>query len=166
MRVYLDNRIGLALTGAVLTGAGSYACLRGRGGLSSQPRDDRIMGRGLPAYLEQHAWLGWLAALLLVVLALLSIRWLLRALGWGRVGRSSATGTAMLGVAVKEIEGLVRVRVRHSKGDRLRVAITCGPATDVGRLVARLNKDAVAKVRRTIGEEDLGAWVRLHVRSR
>lgn len=166
MKAYLDNRIGLAVFGTVLAGAGLYAFLRGQGRFHSQPRGDRIAGRGLPAYLAGHAWLGWLLALLLALLALLAIRWLVRTLGWGRLGGRTGAGAAMLGVAVKEVEGLGRVSVRHVKGDRLRIAITCGPAADVGKLVARLNKDAVGKVRRTVGDEDLGAAVRLHVRCR
>nr|BFE87264.1 hypothetical protein GCM10020093_098650 [Planobispora longispora] len=87
-------------------------------------------------------------------------------LGWGRWGRRSGTGTAMLAVALKEVEGLSGIRVRSVEGDRVRIAVSCGPAADVGGLVARVNEDAVHKVRRALGDETLGALVRLHVRRR
>ncbi|OUC76581.1 hypothetical protein, partial [Streptosporangium minutum] len=78
MKAYLGNRIGLAVTGAVLTGAGLYAFLRGHGKLP-QPRGDRILNRGIPGYLAEHPLVGWLAALLLMALTLVAIRWLLGA---------------------------------------------------------------------------------------
>ena len=166
MRAYLGNRIGLAVSGAVLTGAGLYAWLRSQGKIGSQAAGDRILSRELPGHLSGHPWLGWSAALLQVVLALLAIRWLVRALGWGRWGSRSGSGTAMLGVALKEVEGLSRIHVRTVRGDRLRIAVSCEPTADVGKLVTRLNKDVVTKVRKTVGDEDLGASVRLHVRRR
>lgn len=166
MRPYLGNRIGLAVTGTVLVCAGLYAFLRGRGDIPGHSPGARLVRKGFPGWLAAHPWLGWLVALLLVALALLAVRWLLHALGWGRWGRRSGTGTAMLGVALKEVEGLTRVRVRYIRHERLRIGVGCAPATDVGKLVARLNRDAVGKVRRALGEVELGVMVRLHVRRR
>lgn len=166
MRPYLGNRIGLAVTGTVLVCAGLYAFLRGRGDLPGQAPGARLVPRGFHGWPAAHPLPGWLVAVLLVALTLLSVRWLLHALGWGRWGRRTGTGTAMLGVALKEVEGLTRVRVRYVRHERLRIGVGCAPATDVGKLVSRLNKDAVGKVRRALGEVELGVTVRLHVRRR
>lgn len=162
MRPYRGNRVGLAVVGLALAAAGLYGFLRGEGRLP-WPRGERLLPRGLPAHAAEHPWAGWVAALLLTALALLSIRWLIRAVGLGRWGSRSGSATAMLGVALKEIEGLSRIRVRWVKCDRLRISVTCGPSSDLAKLVARLNRDAVGKVRRTVGDDDLGAVVRLHV---
>lgn len=71
--------------------------------------------------------MGWLAALLLMALTLVAIRWLMGALGWGRWGSRTGSGTAMLGVALKEVEDLRRIQVRSVGGTRLRIGVTCGP---------------------------------------
>ncbi|MFC7644534.1 hypothetical protein ACFQX6_30395 [Streptosporangium lutulentum] len=166
MRAYLGNRIGLAVTGTVLTTAGFYGFLRGWGGIAGLPGEERILSQGSPGRLAGHPWAGWLVALTLVVLALLAIRWLLHAVGWRRWGRRAGAGVTTLGGALKEIEGLGRVRVRLVRDERVRIGVSCAPTADVGKLVARLNKDAVGKVRRTLGHPELGAVVRLHVRRR
>jgi hypothetical protein len=166
MKAYLGNRIGLAVTGTVLTGAGLYGFLRGCGRIPGLPSGERILHPGLPGRLAEHSGAGWLVALTLVVLALLAIRWLLHAVGWRRWGRRTKAGTATLVGALEEIEGLSRARVRFVRDERVRIRVSCAPTADVGKLVTRLNKGAVGKVRGTLGDPELGAVVRLHVRRR
>ncbi|WP_449066437.1 hypothetical protein [Planomonospora algeriensis] len=127
MRPYLGNRIGLTVTGLVLAGAGAYGVLRGLGEIPGQAAGAPVLDPGLPARLAEDPGAGWLAALVLVVLGLVSVRWLLRSLGWGRRGRRSETGIAMLGVALKEVEGLSRVRVRTVEGDGSGSGCAAGP---------------------------------------
>jgi hypothetical protein len=166
MKAYMGNRIGLAVTGTVLAGAGLYGFLRGWGKIPSLPSGERILHPGFPGRMAEHPWAGWLVALTLVVLALLAIRWLLHAVGWRRWGRRTGAGTAMLGAALKEIEGRTRVRARFVRNERVRIGVSCALTADVGKLVARLNKDAVGKVRGELGDPELGVVVRLHVRRR
>jgi hypothetical protein len=166
MKTYMGNRIGLAATGTALTGAGSYGFLRGWGEIPSLPGGERILRPGFPGRLAGHPWAGWVVALTLVVLALLAIRWLLHAVGWRRWGRRTGAGIAMLGASLKEIEGLTRVRARLVGNERVRIGVSCTSTADVGKLVTRLNKDAVGKVRRELGDPELEVVVRLHVRRR
>lgn len=60
MRPYVGNRIGLAVTGAVLVCAGLYAFLRGRGDLPGQPPGARLVRGGSPAgWPHIRGWGGW-----------------------------------------------------------------------------------------------------------
>ncbi|MEU7001381.1 hypothetical protein [Nonomuraea sp. NPDC046570] len=164
MRQYTGNRVGLAVVGAILLGAGAYTFLRGTGTLPAQPKGARILRPGLAAYLAQHPWACWAAALVLVLLAMLALRWLLMAAGWGRIGSRDGTGTALLCVGLKDVEGVGRTRVRVVGKQRLRLAVTCPPAADVGAVAGRLDREVVGRIRREVGDDEMGALVRLHVR--
>nr|BFE87263.1 hypothetical protein GCM10020093_098640 [Planobispora longispora] len=90
MKPYLGNRIGLAVTGTVLAGAGLYGFLRGQEQVSGRPGAEPILDPGLPARLAEDPWAGWLVALVLVVLTLVAVWWLLRS--WAGDGGAGAAG--------------------------------------------------------------------------
>lgn len=165
MRQYAGNRKGLAVVGGVLLGAGGYTWLRGRGDLPELPARVRVLPEGTVTAVAGHPWAWWLAALALLLLALAALRWLLLGLGWGRFGTRSGTGTAILCVGLKDVEGLSRAGVRVLGGaGRLRISLACPSTTDVGAVVAKLDREIVARIRREIRDDKLGAVVRLHVR--
>ncbi|WP_084960607.1 hypothetical protein [Thermoactinospora rubra] len=161
MRQYIGNRIGLAVVGGVLAGVGGYAWLRG----TRISPNARILPRHVIESVSADPWSLWAVALAMVLLALITLRWLLLALGWGRYGRRNGTGTAMLCVGLKDVDGIVRGSVRLVGGSRrLRVTLTCRSATDAGEVVKRLSRDIVGRIRRDVCKNDTGAVVRLHVR--
>ncbi|MEU7894729.1 hypothetical protein AB0B45_17940 [Nonomuraea sp. NPDC049152] len=163
MRQYSGNRIGLGVVGAVLLGVGGYAYLRGAGALG-KGRNARVLEADLTGYVAAHPWIAWGLALVLVLIAMLTTRWLFMALGWGRLGSRSGTGTALLCVGLKDVDGISRTSVRVVGEDRLRLAVTCPSVADVGAVVTKLNRELVSRVRRDIGDDDMGAIVRVHVR--
>ncbi|MFI6500963.1 hypothetical protein [Nonomuraea typhae] len=165
MRQYTGNRIGLAVVGAFLLVAGIYAYLRGQDRLPGlAPRAKVLPDAGTEA-VAANPWLSWGIALTLLALALVSLRWLLMCLGWGRRGARTGMGTAMLCVGLKDVEGLSRAGVRIvGEADRLRVSLACPATADVGAVVGKLDREIVGRIRREVVGEDLGAVVRLHVR--
>jgi hypothetical protein len=161
MRPHLGNRIGLALVGLALVGAGAAALwLRDRrpGAPLLDPR--------LRVFLAVHAWAVPLAAVLLALVALVVTRWLVLATGWGRWGSRTGSGTAMLGVGLKGIDGVSGMTVRQVGDRRLRVSITCDPDVDLGPLVSRLDRETASRVRCAVGLPEAPVLVRLHVRRR
>jgi len=165
MKQYAGNRIGLAVVGTVLLGAGAYAWLRGQDRLPGMPPRARILPERTAQAVAEQPWALWVVALVTMTLALVTLRWLLLSLGWGRIGVRSGTGTAMLCVGLKDVEGLARAGVRVI-GDaaRLRIALTCPSTEDVGAVVAKLDREIVSRIRREVRDDDLGAVVRVHVR--
>ncbi|MFG1942421.1 hypothetical protein [Nonomuraea sp. NPDC048826] len=168
MRQYRGNRVGLAVVGVVLLGVGGYAWLRGQGHLGRLSPRARVLPERTADAVSGHPWALWLVALVLVALALLTLRWLLLSLGWGRFGARSGTGTAMLCVGLKDVDGLARAGVRVL-GDlngaaRLRISLSCPAETDVGAVVGKLDREIVGRIRREVRDDELGAVVRIHVR--
>ncbi len=165
MRQYAGNRIGLAVVGGLLLLAGAYAWLRGRGKLPGLPPRSKVLPDRTAEAIAGQPWALWLVALVMMLLALVTLRWLLICLGWGRRGVRSGTGTAMLCVGLKDVEGLTGAVVRVV-GDqaRLRVAVTCPSSADVGAMAGKLDRDIVGRIRREICDDEIGTIVRLHVR--
>lgn len=165
MRQYGGNRLGLAVVGGLLVVLGGYVWLRGQNLLPGlQPRTKVLTGQAANA-IAGHPWILWLTALALILLALLTLRWLLLCLGWGRKGARSGTGTAMLFVGLKDVDGLSRATVRVvGAADRIRIGLTCPAATDVGAVVGKLDREIVARIRREVSDDEPGTVVRLHVR--
>ncbi|MDA0636909.1 hypothetical protein OUY22_26175 [Nonomuraea sp. MCN248] len=168
MRQYGGNRLGLAVVGAVLLVVGGYAWLRGQGQLAGLSPRARVLPERTVDAVAGNPWTLWAMALLLVVLALVTLRWLLLGLGWGRFGARSGTGTAMLCVGLKDVEGLSRAGVRvvgdPNGAGRLRISFSCPAEADVGAVVGKLDREIVGRIRREVGDDDLGAVVRVHVR--
>ncbi|MEV4890394.1 hypothetical protein AB0K48_13480 [Nonomuraea sp. NPDC055795] len=165
MRQYSGNRIGLAVVGTILLAAGAYAYLRGQNLLPGLAPRAKILPDAAAASIAAQPWMLWLLALTLLVLALLSLRWFLLSLGWGRRGARSGTGTAMLCVGLKDVEGLTGAAVRVvGDAERLNVHLACPASADVGTIVNKLDREIVGRIRREVCEDDRGAVVRLHVR--
>ncbi|WP_433438744.1 hypothetical protein [Nonomuraea sp. CA-141351] len=162
MRQYTGNRMGLAIVGGTLLSLGTYAWLRGHDRFFDLPATAKVLSAQTRKALDEP-WTLWALALSLVLLALLSLRWLLLSLGWGRRGAQNGTGTAMLFVGLKNVEGLGRAQVRVGEHS-LRIGLTCPAAADVGAVVSKLDQEIVGRIRREIRNDDAGTVVRLHVR--
>ncbi|MBO4270096.1 hypothetical protein [Microbispora triticiradicis] len=157
MRPRLGNRVGLLLVGLALVagGLGLLAVARRPG---SPPVGVGVLG-GRP-------WALPLLAGAAMLVALVATRWLVLALGWGRLGRRTGAGTAMLGVALKGVEGIGRLSVRAVGDGRLRVSVSLQRSADLRQVIRRLDEPAVSRLRRTVGRDDAPTVVRLHVRGR
>ncbi|MET7332839.1 hypothetical protein [Nonomuraea sp. NPDC005650] len=163
IRQYAGNRVGLAIVGGTLLGLGAYAWLRGHGRFFDLPAATRILPAPTRRVLADEPWPLWVLALSFLLLTLVSLRWLLLSLGWGRRGAHNGTGTAMLFVGLKGVEGLGRSAVRVAENG-LHVTLTCPSTADVGAVVSKLDHDIVGRIRREISDDDASTVVRLHVR--
>lgn len=163
MRQYTGNRVGLAVVGGTLLALGAYAWLRGDGHFPDLSPTAKVLPAQARGALTDEPWTLWAVSLTLVLLALASLRWLLLSLGWGRRGLPTGTGTAMLFVGLKGVEGLGRARVRVGE-QGLRVSLTCPSAADVGAVARKLDQDIVGRIRREVRDDEAGTVVRLHVR--
>ncbi|GAA2206172.1 hypothetical protein GCM10009850_016300 [Nonomuraea monospora] len=163
MRQYPGNRVGLAVVGATLLGVGGYAWLRGHDRFFDLTPTAKVLPAQAHRALAEDPWPLWFLALGLLLLALVSLRWLLVGLGWGRRGTHNGTGTAMLFVGLKGVDGLSRTGVRVAE-DGLRIGLTCPSPADVGAVVSKLDQDIVGRIRREIRDDETPALVRLHVR--
>jgi hypothetical protein len=153
----MGNRLGIGLVGLTLLAGGGYALYTSR----ERPWL-RVLAVG--GCCTDGLWLRSAGAALALLFALLVTRWLLVALGWGRLGRRAAAGVAMLGVALQAAENIVKMRVRLVPERRIRIAITFAPDADPVDVIARLDREAVSRVRGVVGHDDLPAMVKLHVR--
>ncbi|MGN9838595.1 hypothetical protein ACTMTI_10795 [Nonomuraea sp. H19] len=163
MRQYAGNRIGLAVVGITLLGLGGYAWLRGQDRFFDLPPHAKVLPAQATRALGAEPWPLWMLSLVLLLLCLTCLRWLLLSLGWGRRGARNGTGTAMLFVGLKGVEGLSRACVRVGE-DGLRIGVTCPAATDMGTVVSKLDQDIVGKIRREVRDDETPTMVRLHVR--
>lgn len=163
MRQYAGNRVGLAVVGATLLGLGGYAWLRGHDQFFDLPPNAKVLPAQTYRTLAEEPWPLWMLALALLLLALVALRWLLLCSGWGRRGAHNGTGTAMLFVGLKGVEGLSRAGVRVAE-DGLRIGLTCPAKADVGAVVTKLDGDIVGRIRREVRDDECPAVVRLHVR--
>ncbi|WP_188190695.1 hypothetical protein [Nonomuraea sp. SYSU D8015] len=163
MRQYIGNRIGLAIVGGTLAALGAYVWLRGHDRLFDLPPNTKILPPHVSRALAAEPWPLWAVALALLLLSLTALRWLLICLGWGRRAVRDGTGTAMLFVGLKGVEGLGRAGVRVGE-DGLRINVTCPSTADVGAVVSKLDQDIVGRIRREVRDDEAPAVVRLHVR--
>ncbi|MER6002431.1 hypothetical protein ACIHFD_24360 [Nonomuraea sp. NPDC051941] len=163
MRQYAGNRVGLAIVGGTLLGLGVYAWLRGHGRFFDLPATAKVLPNQVRRVLADEPWPLWVLALSFLLLSLVSLRWLLLSLGWGRRGARNGTGTAMLFVGLKGVEGLGRSAVRVTENG-LRVTLTCPSTADVGAVVSKLDHDIVGRIRREVRDDEASTVVRLHVR--
>ena len=163
MRQYTGNRIGLAVVGGPGAGAGGAAGPRAHGRFLGLPPNAKVLPAPAAHALTDAAWPLWALALALLLLALTALRWLLLCLGWGRRGAHNGTGTAMLYVGLKSVDGLSKAKVRLGS-DGLRLALTCPAATDVGAVVGKLDQDVIGRIRRELRDDETPALARLHVR--
>ncbi len=165
MRQYAGNRIGLAVVGGLLLALAGYGWLRAEDKLPGLSPRAKVLPDRTAAAVADQPWALWLVALVLLVLALITLRWLLLCLGWGRRGSRTGTGTAMLCIGLKDVQGLSRVSARVV-GDaaRLRITLNCPASADVGSVVAKLDREVVGRIRREVRDDEVGTVVRVHVR--
>lgn len=158
MRSHLGNRIGLGMVGLALLGGGIFALDAGR----KRPEERAVT----LSCCADSVWLRSAGAVFAILLAVVATRWLLVALGWGRLGARTGSGVATLGVALKGAESIAKMQVRVVRARRMRIAITFMPDADPGEVITRLDHEAVSRVRGVVGPPDLPTMVRMHVRRR
>lgn len=168
MRARVGNRVGLCLVGLALVagGVGLLTAVRRRPGAALIDAS-LIDGSTLDTHvLDDKPWALPLLAGASMLIALVATRWLVLALGWGRIGSRTGAGIAMLGVALKGVDGIGRISVRLVRDGRLRVSVSLQKQADPRQVVRRLDESAISRVRRAVGRDDALAVVRLHVRRR
>ncbi|WP_433500150.1 hypothetical protein ACQP1K_07530 [Sphaerimonospora sp. CA-214678] len=159
MLPHLGNRIGIGLVGLALIGGGGYLM-----SVRLDRPDDPIVDLG--SLTEGRPWIWPLAAGVALLLALAGSRWLASALGWRRRGSRTGSGAAMLGVALKGVDGVADIKVRLVGERRMRVALSLRPDADLPEVIDRLDRTAISRLRGAVDLPDLPAVVRLHVRRR
>ncbi|MEW9533021.1 hypothetical protein [Microbispora sp. NPDC049125] len=158
MRPHLGNRVGIGLVGLALVAGGAFALS------AAHDRPNALMVD--LAFFGRNAWAPPLAAGVAILLALTATRWFVGALGWGRFGSRTGAGIAMLGVALKGVEGIGKISVRVVGDRRIRVALSLRPGADLHEVIKRLDGSAISRVRRAVERPGLPTLVRLHVRRR
>ncbi|GLX01295.1 hypothetical protein [Microtetraspora sp. NBRC 16547] len=158
MRSHLGNRVGILVVGLALLAGGVVTLLAAR----DRP-EDPILDL---SFFDENAWARPFGALLPLVIGIVATRWLLLALGWGRWGTRTGSGIAMLGVALKGVEGIGKLYVRLVGDRRMRIGIDLLPEADPAEVIGRLNGEAVSRVRGVVGRGNLPTLVRLHIRRR
>ncbi|MBX6387292.1 MAG: hypothetical protein IRZ07_30670 [Microbispora sp.] len=158
MRPRMGNRVGLCLVGLALI-AGGFGLLT-----AARRRPGTVLLDA--SVVDGKPWALPLLGGAAMLLALVATRWLVLALGWGRVGSRTGAGIAMLGVALKGIDGIGRISVRLVRDGRLRVSVSLQRSADLRQVIRRLDESAISRVRRAVGRDDALAVVRLHVRRR
>ncbi|GIH70597.1 hypothetical protein [Sphaerimonospora thailandensis] len=159
LRSHLGNRVGIGLVGLALVGGGGYVM-----SVRLDRPHDPVMD--LASLTAGRPWAWPLAAGVALLLALAATRWLLSALGWRRCGSRTASGIAMLGVALRGVDGIAGIKVRIVGERRMRVSLSLRPEADLPEVVARLDRSAISRARGAVGLPDLPAVARLHVRRR
>ncbi|WP_433218419.1 hypothetical protein [Microtetraspora malaysiensis] len=158
MRAYLGNRVGILVVGLALL-VGGVAVLLAAGERPGDPVLDL-------SFFTENAWARPFGVLVPLVIGIVATRWLLVALGWGRIGTRTGSGIAMLGVALKGVQGIGKLYVRLVGDSRMRISIDLLPEADPAEVIGRLNAEAVSRVRGMVGRGDLPTLVRLHIRRR
>ncbi|MCC5575076.1 hypothetical protein IMZ11_05410 [Microtetraspora sp. AC03309] len=158
MRSHIGNRVGILLVGVALLAGGITMLLAAR----DRPGDEVLD----LSFFTDNAWARPIGILLPVAIGLVATRWLLIASGWGRCGSRTGSGIAMLGVALKGVQGIGKLYVRLVGERRMRIRIDLLPDADPAEVIGRLNREAVSRVRGVVGRGDLPTLVRLHIRRR
>ncbi|GAA2004062.1 hypothetical protein GCM10009799_34070 [Nocardiopsis rhodophaea] len=171
------NRWGLALLGVLLLGGGTAALAAGLGLFGGRVAEAEIAGTpeliGRPG-----AWLPWAAAALLVLVALLALRWLLVQLRTDTVGRivlgdgdargrtelSSKAARTALERQVLDIPGVRRAHAAATESAQrphLRLDVTVDEDADVANVWRRVRAEALRDMRTALELDRLPTVVRL-----
>jgi hypothetical protein len=176
------NRFVLALFGLLVLAAGAAALTASLGGFGTAFARRALFANHVSVYIGRHGtWLWAAAAFICLLIALAALRWLLVLListdraGDIAIPSSKDHGTTMLqptaltGALAGEIEtyhgvdaakGRVIGDARHPQ---IVVAVTVRPAADLPALHRRLQAEALAHARQSLGQADLPIQLELDV---
>ncbi|MEU5091267.1 hypothetical protein [Streptomyces sp. NPDC021356] len=177
------NRIALALVGLVLLAGGVLALLRGAGFFGAAGPDAALLVPGERHYAAASGWVwpavGAAAALVTIAGLLWALAQLRRAgvrslaleadRSRGATRLSAAAVTDALEDEVHSYRGVhqAHARLTHSsRYPRLDLRVVLAADADPRPIRARIEREAVAVLRRVLDQEDLRARIRLDVTSR
>ena len=171
------NRVWLALTGAVLLGAGGTTLV---GGLGAFGRDRPLITNAMSHWMAAHPWFwpsvaGGSLALAMLGSGWLAAQWRCRSLRRLAMGDARAGATRMaarvatraIAADVTSYPGVRRVSTRLAGSARrpsMRVRVMCDAGVDLDVLAWRIRDDAMVRLRTTLNREDLGGVVDFRVK--
>jgi hypothetical protein len=168
------NRAALALLGLLLLALGVSGLLLGAGVFGDRAAHRTLLDNSVSRFIGAHgSWLWPAAAAVMIVIALLAVRWLLTVLfstarladitvaGDHSAGRTTLTSTALGDALSGEIEtyrGVHSAR-SHLEGDptnpRLAVTVDTDRNADLAALRRHIETDALAHARHALDLPDL-----------
>jgi hypothetical protein len=176
------NRARLSLLGLILLVLGGLGLAAGFGAFDSSTAQRSVLTDDIRSYPEQHAWFWWAVAAVLLVIALLALRWLLIQLRTDRVGslsidRSGQGETMLRGGALthaveEDVESFRGVRRASAslrgRPDRptCRIVVDLDGRGNVGDVRDQVESTAVPHLRRALEDQDVPVDVRLRLAPR
>ena len=174
-RVNGVNRTVLGLLGILLLAAGvlGLAVSFGAFGNSGQP----LLPQGMRDYARDQPWFWWAVAAACLVIALLSLRWLLAQLATDRVGRLDLTTddrdglttvhsralTDAVGAEVEEVRGVVgaSAHLLDRRGRRLTLTVDLAEYADIAEIRQTLEDRVVPHARQAVDDPAMPVDVEL-----
>lgn len=186
-RTRRGNRLGLTVIGVLVTLAGVAVLLAHFGVLGSRVATENLYPAPAAGWLAGHRWAYWIAAAVLLVLALLAVRWLLVQLRTDRVGRLSVDsdrsdelnagrtvlqGSALLDALDADIDAIPGVQKvsTNLSGTRdapeLWLTVTLHENSDSGAVRAVLVEKVLPNLRSFLDQPRMPAYLTLKVSTR
>jgi hypothetical protein len=176
-RTVRTNRVVLALVGLLLAVGGAAVLATGTGLFGARVAREPVISRTVERFVDANTWLWPVAGAVAVVLALLSLLWLLRQGRADRVGElplvrderghTDLTAAALTGALEDEVEGYrgatraSAVLTGSTAAPRLSLTVTLDGRVPPAELHARLVEQAVAHARTAVGRPDLPVRIEL-----
>ncbi len=179
------NRLALSLLGLILLLAGAFGLTASVGGFGSGYAHRTLLANQAATYISRHgAWFWWAVAGACLLLALLSLRWILALLlstdraGDITITRGRAHGdttmnpAAITGAVSREIEtyrGADAAKARvvgDPASPELVVTVTAARSADLAALRHRIETEALAHARHALGQPDLPIQLDINVSNR
>ena len=167
------NRVLVALLGLLLLVGGVLTLVRSFAGFGARLADDQLLSGAETRFVERYSPWSWtVVAVVAALVALLALRWLLAQLRTDRIGpmqlepdpRGGATTlhpSAVATAVCEEIESYrgvksARAKLLHDpRRPDLVLSVDLDERADVAATRARIEADAVAHTRQTLGLDDL-----------
>jgi hypothetical protein len=170
-RIDRVNRFLLAAIGLVLIVGGGLALSLGMSLFGSDRADQPVIPAGVTTFIRDNPWFWWAAAALCVVVALLSLRWLIAQLHTSRLSHLNVEPDRRDGETVLEaraISAAVEHEVQAMSGvssasmrllgqpssHRHKLSVLLDDRADINAVRARLSRQTVANLRRALDFDD------------
>lgn len=171
------NRAVLILLGLLLSIGAAAGLALGAGAFGGPDSRRQLLEPHVSAYADRTPWFWWVVAAGSVVVALLSLSWLLAQVRTDRIGRidlaiDDADGATVVhvGAVAEAVEQEVgsftgvtaaSARLRGDRARRLDLIVVLSQAAELTQLRNRLQKQTVANLRRVLNAPDLPVHVQL-----
>lgn len=165
------NRILLGLVGLLLLAAGVLGLALSLGAFGAARSTSPVLPQGVRGFVDDNPWFWWAAAALALVIAILSVLWLIAQLRTNRISQVDCTTdardgytTLQAGALTKAVEddirgfsGVTNAAARMYDQPRRRIALIVGitDTADLDRLRTQLENQTVPHTRQAIADPTL-----------